>query len=111
MNGAENVYEPGVCRLCVIKSALGSAAGAAAGAIGNSIFSDLASWWASAYKAILDAFSSSFLHAGEVSLGDYLHSPLVAVEVGVGMVLAAAGVIWLERAPGGLGRVSRWPGP
>ncbi|MFC0080950.1 conjugal transfer protein TrbL family protein [Aciditerrimonas ferrireducens] len=78
----------------MIKSALGSAAGAAAGAIGNSIFSDLASWWASAYKAILDAFSSSFLHAGEVSLGDYLHSPLVAVEVGVGMVLAAAGVIW-----------------
>jgi hypothetical protein len=77
---------------------LGKAASAAAGGIasgvGSSIFSQLAHWWADAYKSLLGTFSAAFLHAGDVSLAQYQASGLWKLEVGIGMVLAAGGIIW-----------------
>jgi len=69
-------------------------AGSVASSVGSSIFTDLAHWWADAYKSLLGAFSAAFLHAGDVSIAQYQASGLWKLELGIGMVLAAGGIIW-----------------
>ena len=85
------VLSPG---LCLLGKAASGIAGGVASSVGSSIFSDLANWWADAYKSLLGAFSAAFLHAGDVSIGQYQASGLWKLELGIGMVLAAGGIIW-----------------
>jgi len=73
---------------------VGCAAGGVASSVGSSIFSSLAKWWADAYRSLLSAFSSAFVHAGNISIGQYQSSGLWKLEVGIGLVLAAGGIIW-----------------
>jgi len=80
--------------LCLLGKAASGVAGGVASSVGSSIFSDLAHWWADAYKSLLGAFSAAFLHAGDVSIAQYQASGLWKLELGIGMVLAAGGIIW-----------------
>ena len=79
---------------CLLGKAASGIAGGVASSVGSSIFSDLAHWWADAYKSLLGAFSAAFLHAGDVSIAQYQASGLWKLELGIGMVLAAGGIIW-----------------
>lgn len=73
---------------------VGCVAGGVVSSVGSSIFSSLAKWWADAYRSLLSAFSSAFVHAGNISIGQYQSSGLWKLEVGIGLVLAAGGIIW-----------------
>ncbi|MDA8284579.1 MAG: hypothetical protein M0Z42_15070, partial [Actinomycetota bacterium] len=73
---------------------IGCVAGGVASSVGSSIFSSLANWWADAYRSLLSAFSSAFVHSGDISIGQYQSSGLWKLEVGIGLVLAAGGIIW-----------------
>jgi len=73
---------------------VGCVAGGVASSVGSSIFSSLADWWADAYRSLLSSFSSAFVHAGDISISQYQSSGLWKLEVGIGLVLAAGGIIW-----------------
>lgn len=73
---------------------VGCVAGGVAASVGSSIFSSLANWWADAYRSLLSSFSSAFVHAGDISISQYQSSGLWKLEVGIGLVLAAGGIIW-----------------
>ena len=72
----------------------GCATGSITSSVTNSIFSQMASWWADAYKSLMGAFSTAFLHSGDISISQFQGSGLWKLEVTVGATIAAAGVIW-----------------
>lgn len=72
----------------------GCATGSITSSVTNSIFSQMASWWADAYKSLMSAFSTAFLHSGDISISQFQGSGLWKLEVAVGATIAAGGVIW-----------------
>lgn len=72
----------------------GCATGGITHSITNSIFDQMAGWWSDAYKSLMDAFSTAFLHAGDISITQFQGSGLWQLEVAVGATIAGGGVIW-----------------